>query len=78
MSLTFEIQDLRKRLSNLALSIVSVSFESLFNKGDVGTGADQLAIGNHTHNFINSDENLDGGSASSIYLITQIIDGGSA
>jgi hypothetical protein len=55
-----------------------VTFETLNENGDVGTGANQLAAGNHTHDFILGDQNLDGGSASSVYTANELFDGGSA
>lgn len=35
------------------LGSISVTFENLNGNGDVGTGADQVAAGNHDHNIGN-------------------------
>lgn len=81
MSLTAEIQDLRRKFRNLLLSIQTVSFESLFSNGDIGNSAGQLAEGNHTHPefaMTTTLSNVEGGAANTLYTVTQNVDGGSA
>lgn len=38
------------------MSRSSVTFENLFSNGDVGTGANQVAIGNHSHDNLPDDD----------------------
>lgn len=69
------IASLKNSIGNMASF---VTFTNLFNNGGVGTGANQVAFGNHTHDFILGDQNLDGGSSSSIYTSNELFDGGTA
>lgn len=75
MSLAWEIQDLRKKLKALTSGLISiVTFESLQTNGDIGTGANQVAVGNHTHSsFItlqsgDKSSSLDAGTIKDISL----------
>jgi len=78
---TFQTPDIRGSIGQTGKGILSTGYDSETGKlSIVFTDSSTFQTGDLRggNNESNGFGNLDGGSASSIYLITQIIDGGSA